>query len=338
MTEPIAASWLDSPFQPAQLPRLTEAVDGLIKLLADGEAPVKSLLGAGSGARWLQKLGSVHNMLKSGWLPQPALDSALRQLPAEAQQLQAAELVDLWLLPALLQSLASLVPLAPEQPLRWREVQAAGFAVDAWRPLLDPSATEAPPAVGIPQCLPLLGAYRAALGHEGLSPLVACATGRGPQPPFVQRWLLDPLAALQTPAVLDDDADPFAEHEAAWLEDLLLGLHARTRKQGGWPVMVATAPDGGVIWDTTKRTLGPGGKPSSLLQSTAQGWLYPLPGALPAPPTTSARLLAAGWRQLHIAVSEPEALDDVLDGLFELCEDPQPPFVMEGEGFVVTPN
>lgn len=334
----MTASWIDSPFLPAQLPRLTEALDGLVKLLADGEAPVKTLLGAASGARWLQQLGSVAQMLEKGWVTQPALDAALRLLPPEAQQLRDAELLDVWLLPALLQSVAGLAPLATQLPPRWRDVQAAGFAVDAWRPLLDPAANEAPPAVGIPQCLPLLGAYRAALGHEGLSPMVAFATGRGPQPPFVQRWLDDPLAALHTPAVLDDDADSFAEHEAAWLEDLLLGLHARTRKQGGWPVLVATAPDGGVTWDTTRRTLGPTGKPSSLLQSTAQGWLYPLPGALPAPPATSVRLLAAGWRQLHIEVSEPEALDDVLDGLFELCEDPQPPFVMEGEGFVVTPN
>lgn len=328
------ADWRTAPFVPAQLPRLTEALDGLAKVLADGDASPKSLFGAASGLRWLPRLGSVDQLLRDGWLSPAALDKALQALPPDAADMDAAELLDLWLLPTLLEAIAGLAPLSPQLDPLWRAVQAAGFAVDAWRPLLDPTALEEPPAVGAPDALGLLPAYRAAQGHEGLAPLVAYAIGKGGIPPFVARWRSDAASAIQQPA-LGEDA--FAEHEAAWLEDLLLGLHARSRKQSGWPVLVPAPPQGGVVWDTTAATLAPAGKSETLLQAAAQGWLRPLPATLPAPPMASRRLHAAGWQRLHIAVHDPEALDDVLDGLFELCEDPAPPFLMEGEGFAVAP-
>ena len=321
------------PLDSKRIPGLLAALSGLTQLLADGGQPPKAVLGAPSPQRWLAQFASLQAVVDAGWLLQADLQAACAELPVTANEQPMDSVIDQWLLPEILHGIAAMRPLTPDMPEAWRQIQAASWAVDAWRPLCDASMAEEPPAVGRPQWLVHLPPARWVLGQNGLEAVIAYGVGKGPQPAGVAAWLASGAAVLQQPA---GESGDFAEHEAAWLEDVVLCVHHRRQRTQGWPAMQAVPPKGGLRWDTGAAVFVlPGAGTETLLQRVADGWLDPLPAQVPAPPAASKRLLQAGWKSLQIVVDDTDALDDLLDALFEVCEEPPEPQDMEGDGFSV---
>jgi hypothetical protein len=327
------------------LPLLAEALEAWFEHLASLRVQPARGVGVAHPQAFWQGFSSLAAVRDAGLLDVGAFERMCAELPAEVP-LPAAEIVDRWLVSPVLLGLGRFPHASSDLPAPCRDLVAALLAADAWRPLVQPDDVPDRLARG-PGChldpwlarrLPAARWLSAQLGGEAL---VRVATGAARLPSTWQPQYADLLRRLTvddaTPAELLQPGARFDADEAAWLEDVLDLATVRRRRERGLPRGCVVVPGGGGLQlDLARGVLSPLDIPT-LGQATAAGWLEPPWRGLPLPPGLCAVLQRAGWRVLELRLHDLDAVGDALDLLFDLCEAPEPPQRIEGEGFEIRP-
>ena len=334
-------------------PLLHEAVTSLIDLLRDCDLDPRTLLGATSAAELFRKHKTLRALGDAGLLDGRILRADLEELAspdmtAAAEKVPAAAEVDRFLVAPVLLGLARL-PGGNAQLPRWLVDAAASLiAVDAWRPLLAPDLAPEALLVG-PGChidprlvrrLPAGHLLARAVGFESL---VQGLAGQGDLLDALDAQTLDACESLTKPggefagSELACWTDEFGEQDAAWLEDTLQLLCVRRRREHGLPRAVHVVPDGGglvIELETCRMRMA---QPRSFGRAIAEGWLDPVPESVPAPPAACGALARAGWEGVIIRMEHTDSMEDLSEVLFDLCDQPDAPHAIHGDGFSIEP-
>ena len=78
-------------------------------------------------------------------------------------------------------------------------------------------------------------------------------------------------------------------------------------------------------------------QPRSFGRAIAEGWLDPVPESVPAPPAACGALARAGWEGVIIRMEHTDSMEDLSEVLFDLCDQPDAPHAIHGDGFSIEP-
>jgi hypothetical protein len=348
-----ADALLDAVLTPEDAPLLHEAVASLLDLLRDCDLDPRTLLGAASSQELLRKNKTLRALGAAGLLDAQLLRVELEELASPAMTLAAERVpavaeVDRFLVAPVLLGLARLPGGGADLPAWLIDAGAALIAVDAWRPLVAPEmAPEAllqgPGCHTDPRLARLLPAGHLLARTVGFESLVQGIAGQGALLDALDGATLDAAEALTRPGADFDGpslaswTDTFGEQDAAWLEDMVQLLCVRRRREHGLPRAVQSVPDGGGFVLDLQTCQVRSAQSRSLAKSVAEGWLDAPPAALPVPPAACGALVRAGWPGLVVRLQHAEALDDLAEVLFDLCDQPDTPHAIHGDGFVIEP-
>lgn len=348
-----ADALLDALLTAEDAPLLHEAITSLVDLLRDCDLDPRTLLGAASAQELLRRHKTLRNLGDAGLLDLTLLRAELEELASPAMTIAAEHVpavaeVDRFLVAPVLLGLARLPGGGSDLPSWLIDAGAALIAVDAWRPLVAPemapeSLLQGPGCHTDPRLARLLPAGHLLARTVGFESLVQGIAGQGALLDALDGATLDAAETLTHPgAEFDGQAlrawtDAFGEQDAAWLEDVVQLLCVRRRREHGLPRAVQSMPDGGgFVLDLQACQVRPA-QPRSLGKAVAEGWLDALPTSLPAPPAACGALVRAGWPGLVVRLQHTDALDDLAEVLFDLCDQPDTPHAIHGDGFVIEP-
>lgn len=346
---------LDVPLKARTTPMLLDAIDCLFDLLASCQVSGVAALGVADAAGLFKRFGTLRAMVDAGWVDGHRIAAALAEVSSPgAEPRTPVDAVDRFFVPTILLGLSRL-PLAPAAAVRtddaWlRDVLASLIAVDAYRPLLVPDlAPEALSSGTGCHTDPRLGraviAGRWLASHVGFDVLVQAAAGKVALELPGKRGSADLLATARTLAVsgllpegLPREERGLGEQDTAWLEDAVYALCVRRRRVGGVPAASPEVPRGGGL------RLGTSSSILSVLDPAAP----PAPAAgealdeevlrLGLSPALCLTLERAGWSQMTVHFSHPNALDDLIDVIVDLCDARTPPQEIVGDGFALLPG
>lgn len=345
---------LDASLTPASAPLLVEACTELFDLLRECEVNARDAIGFGSAEALLRQHSSLRALRSVGLVDAAELQASMDELASPEAAIGLAGLppaarVDRFLVPAVLLGLARF-PAAQRRLPDWLpRAVAALLAVDAWLPLIAPDLApdillngpgcHTNPRIG--RMLPAGHLLARVVGYEALAQGVA---GLGPLLDGIDEATLAAAEALMHPGVTIDGAalpawtQRFEEQDAAWLEDIVQSMCARRRREEGLPRAYMAVPDGGglvlELQTCRLRVLAP----ATLGQTTAQGWLEQPPAAISAPPAACGALDRAGWPDVEIRFEHVDALEDMVEVLFDLCDQAGEVQLIQGDGFTVGPH
>lgn len=328
-------------------PLLTDALEGLFDLVRSADLDPRVVLGAGSAAALIKRSPRLGDWLSEAALTQSPWGAAIDEASLQAWQRSHGDLcgwIDAHLTAELLLAAAGFPHVAQAsdgQPSDgWRKAMAAVIALDAYRPLLD--AAQEPEALraGGSHLRPLLAVWipagRFLAARLGFEAVVAAAAGQAPLIDALDHGDMAEVEALlrgQHDAAAAQAAQPFDEQDAAWVEDAILAMVHRRRRQAGQLRSVQVVPAGGGLrLDLAAAEVATLAPPPSLGQHIAEGWIDPLLGRLPLPAGPCRALFDAGWQQLELRIGEVEELGEALNAVFDAFEGQVEDSVV-GEGF-----
>ena len=316
-------------------PHLHEAIDELFDLLQQCDVDPRVAIGNGSTGALLARMATPAAWLAAGWIAPDVWRSAVIASGAEAFLAaggQPAQFVDGWLVPEFVVALAHFPSDRHRHQVRLRDALAALAAVEANRALIDPVLLpEALQDAGCwlrPGLASALMAGRYLADRVGVEAAIAAAAGAAPIEDALDDADLAEIEALcrgahAASALLPKQAAALTEHTAVWVEDVVLLLTSRRRREGGMARPVQVQPDGGGLrFDLTAAVASSLGAPASLGQHTAQGWLDPQLARLALPAGPCVRAALRGWAALDIVINHFEELDDLVVALLDTLDDP----------------
>lgn len=331
-------------------PLFLDALEGLFELVRGADLDPRVVLGANSPIALTNRNNTVGSWLGEAQLLQPDWGHAIdeRSLRAWlASHPDAHGWVDRHLVPDLLLAAAAFPhatrPGAAHPSDLWSKALAAVIAVDAYRPLLDAAQEPAELAEGGSHLRPMLGIWlpagRFLAARLGFDAVMAAAAGQASVVDALTHADMAEVEALlrgQHAADAASAAQPFDEQDAAWLEDTVLALVHRRRRQGEVLRSAAVIPAGGALhFDLTLAEVAVAGPAASLGQHVDQGWVDPALLRLPLPAGPCRALVEGGWQSLDLQLRDLEDLEEALGALFDAFDD-QIAASVAGEGFELT--
>lgn len=330
---------------------LTQALDGLFELVREAQLDARVVLGAGSPAALLKRRPLVGDWLSVQDLENSPWGAAIDEPSMLQWQRSHGDLagwVDANLTAELLLSAAAFPHAAlagADHPNDgWRKALAAVIAVDAYRPLID--AAQEPQALAArgSHLRPLLAIWlpagRFLAARLGFDAVVAAAAGQAPLIDALQHADMAEVEALlrgQHDPAAAQAAQPFDEQDAAWVEDAILAMIHRRRRQAGHIASLQVVPSGGgLVLDLQRAEIATLAPLPSLGQHIAEGWIDPLIGRLPLPAGPCRALWDAGWQRIELRLGEIEEIDEALGAVFDALEGLEVDHVV-GEGFELIP-
>lgn len=331
-------------------PMFLDALEGLFDLVRGADLDPRVVLGANTPIALVNRNSTVGAWLNQGQLLEPAWGHAMddRSLKAWLESHPDAHgWVDRHLVPDLLLSACSFPHAASTGAANrgdeWVKAMAAVIAVDAYRPLLDAAQEPAKLLDGGSHLRPMLGirlpAGRFLAARLGFEAVVAAAAGQASLIDALTHADVAEVEALlrgQHSADAADSAQPFDEQDAAWLEDAVLALVHRRRRQGALVRSVAVVPAGGRLrFDFGLAEIRAAGPAASLALHVDQGWIDPELVRLPLPAGPCRALVQRGWQSLDLQLHDLEDLEEAMGAVFDAFDD-QIASSVSGEGFELT--
>ena len=331
-------------------PLLRDALEGLFEVVRSADLDPRVVFGANSPITLLNRNASVGAWLQEQDLLEPSWGHAIDEQSLRAWlggHADASGWVERHLVPDLLLRCAAFPhasgPNGSQARDGWSKAMAAVIAVDAYRPLLDAAQEPAGLAQGGSHLRPMLGfwlpAGRFLAARVGMEAVVAAAAGQVAIADALTHADMAEVEALlrgQHAADAAHAAQPFDEQDAAWLEDAVLALVHRRRRQGQSVRSAAVVPFGGsLVFDLQLAEVRTSGPAPSLADYVAQGWLDPALTRLPLPAGSCRGLVERGWRSLDLRLQDLEDLEEAMGALFDAFDD-QTAVSVAGEGFELT--
>lgn len=328
-------------------PLFADALEGLFDLVRSADLDPRVVLGAGSPAGLIKRCPLVCDWLSeealrdSPWgaaVDEPSLQDWHRSHGDLSGWVDANLTAELLLAAAAFPHAARAGFAHPNDG--WTKAMAAVIALDAYRPLIDAAQEPEELATGGSHLRPLLAIWlpagRFLAARLGFDAVVAAAAGQAPLIDALRHSDMAEVEALlrgQHDPAAAQAAQPFDEQDAAWVEDAILAMVHRRRRQAGHLRSVQVVPSGGgLVLDLELAEIATLAPLPSLGQHVAEGWIDPLLGRLPLPAGPCRALVDAGWQRLELRIGELDEIGEALTAVFDALEGQVIESVV-GEGF-----